>query len=183
MDHPAKCPEKHAMNFVAFDQSAANEITSDRFLQSTEFEPGRALATLLTGQVGQVELGTGLHVATRDGGAFLLGAKQENENLFVIDETTANLFRDRREAECLLIFQKLARFAVRVWKHLRLSRTELMIANSTKGVVFPFPISNQTSYRIVIEREPDKKRMDRRSAGAFLLAYRAGTTEGASTLR
>jgi len=167
------------MNFLAFDQSAAAEITSDRFLQSTEFEPGHAFGMLLSEQVRTIELGTRLNIEREDGGVFLLGESSANDNLFVIDETTAELFKGRREAECLLIFQKLARFAIRIWKHLRLSKNELIIANSTKAVVFPFPISNQTSFRIVIEREPDKKRVERRSAGAFLLAYRGDTTEGA----
>jgi hypothetical protein len=166
------------MKFVAFDQRAAEEIASDRFLQSTEFEPGRALGTLLTGRIKKIVLGPKLGIELREEGIFLLGDSADNDNLFVIDEAAACLLRGRGEDECLLILQKLCRFAIRHWKRLRLSRSELIIANSTKAVVFPFPISNQTSYRIVIEREPDKQRMERRSAAAYLLAYRAGTTEG-----
>lgn len=166
------------MKFVAFDQPAAEEITSDRFLQSVEFEPGRALGALLSQQAKKIALGPKICIANKDNGIFIIGNMQDGDNLFVIDEENARVFLGRSEADCLLVFQKLCRYAVRQWKRLRLSRNELPIPNSTKTVVFPFPISNQTSYRIVIEREPDRKRLERRSAGTYLLAYRSGTTEG-----
>ena len=167
------------MKFVAFDERAADEIASDRFLQSTEFEAGRALATLLAGKVKAINVSARLHVLNIEDGFYLLGEITDNQNLFVIDEIAAQLFDGRSEADCLMIFQKLCRFAIRQWKRLKLSRNELIIANSSKAVVFPFPISDQTSYRIVIEREPDRLRLEKRSTGSYLLAYRGDTTEGA----
>lgn len=168
------------MRFLLVDQGAAEEIISDRYLQSTEFEPGRALGALLGGEVKKVVLNPRLHFFEHDGGHYILSRAPHVDNALVIDEIEARLFADRSEAEALLIFQKLARFAVRYWRKLRPNRNETYVLNSTKAVVFPFPISNQTSYRIVIEREPDRKRLERRysDTAQFLLAYRSGTSEG-----
>jgi hypothetical protein len=166
------------MKFLAIDQGAAEELVSDRFLQSTEFEPGATLAAWLAGEVRTIVLNPRIHPSAKDDGFCILARKATGDNLLVIDESSAHIFSGETPVNCLLILQKLCRFAVRYWRKLRPNRNELFIQGSTKAVVFPYPISNQTSYRIVIEREPDKKRLQRRSAGAFLLAYRSGTGEG-----
>jgi hypothetical protein len=165
------------MRFLLVDQGAAEEIIADRYLQSTEFEPGRALGALLSGEVKKIVLSPRLYLFEKEDGIYIL-SRTPTDNVLVIDEVEARVFAGRSGAEALVIFQKLARFAVRYWKKLRPNRNETYVLNSSKAVVFPFPISNQTSYRIVVEREPDQKRLERRSAAQFLLAYRSGTGEG-----
>jgi UvrD/REP helicase N-terminal domain len=166
------------MKFLLVDQGAAEEIVSDRYLQSTEFEPGRSLGALLSGAAKKNLLNPRLHLFEKEDGIYILSRSSEIGNVLVVDEVAAKVFYDRSESEALVIIQKLARFAVRYWKKLRPNRNETYILNSSKAVVFPFPISNQTSYRIVVEREPDQKRLERRSKAQFLLAYRSGTGEG-----
>lgn len=168
------------MKFLLLDQGAAEEVISDRYLQSTEFDPGRALGALLCGETKAIPLNPRLFLFHQDDGIYMLSQAPHVDNALVIDEVDARLFVDRSEAEALLVFQKLARFAVRYWRKLRPNRNETFVLNSTKAVVFPFPISNQTSYRIVIEREPDRKRLERRysETAQFLLAYRSGTGVG-----
>jgi hypothetical protein len=168
------------MRFLLVDQGAAEEIIADRYLQSTEFEPGRALGTLLCGEARRIILSPRLHLFEQDGGVYVLSQAPHVDNALVIDEVEARLFAGRSAAEALVILQKLARFSVRYWRKLRPNRNETFVLNSTKAVVFPFPISNQTSYRVVVEREPDHKRLERRYSGTaqFLLAYRSGINEG-----
>ena len=166
------------MNFLAIDQASADDIVSDRFLQSTDFEPGKALGEWLAGHEQSIKLNPRLHLSSEGGQYCIVSSSTVTGNLLVIDEVSANIFADKEGSDCLLILQKLCRFAVRYWRKLRHNQNERYIPNSSKVAIFPYPISNQTSYRIVIEREPDKKRLDRRSQGAFLLAYRSGTSEG-----
>lgn len=166
------------MKFLVMDEEAVVELASDRFLQSVEFEAGHSLAAWLAGEVSQIVLSPKLRLVSNKDEYCIIGTQQpEVENAFVIDETSARVFTNHTPAECLQILQKLCRFAIRYWRKLRPNRNELFVGVS-KAIVFPFPISNQTGYRIVIEREPDKKRLERRSAGSFLLAFRSGTTVG-----
>lgn len=164
------------MRFIAFDLTGAEELSSDRSLQSAEFDRGRALGQILAGENTSADFGARINIKFIEDGIFILGNKAQNENLFVIDESSARLFTGRQSNECLIIIQKLCRFSIRYWKHLRLSRTEIIPQNSTKVIIFPFPISHKTSFRIIVEREPDHKRMGKRSEGSFLLAYFASDT-------
>jgi hypothetical protein len=55
-----------------------------------------------------------------------------------------------------------------------------LVPNSTKGIIFPSPISSQTSFRISIERAPDQKRLAKRGrSGSYLLVYKCATAAGA----
>ena len=136
------------MKFLLVDQGAAEEIISDRYLQSTEFEPGRTLGALLGGSAKKIVLSPRLHFFEREDGIYILSRAPNVDNALVIDEIEAQVFAGRSDAEALVIIQKLARFAVRYWKKPRPNRNETYVFNSSKAVIFPFPISNQTSYRI-----------------------------------
>lgn len=163
------------MKFLVLDQKAIEELASERVLQSVEFEAGKSLGAWLAGQAKQIVLSPKLRISSdKDEYCIVSVEPPDTDNAFVIDEASARIFFDHSPAECLFILQKLCRFAIRYWKKLRPNRNEVFVGE-TKAVVFPFPISNQTGYRIVIEREPDKKRLERRSNGAFLLAFRSGT--------
>ena len=80
---------------------------------------------------------------------------------------------------CLLDAQKLMRFAIKFWDNLRLSANERVLSNSTKAVIFPHPISQQTSFRISLELRPDARRQSRRAPeDRSMLVYRSGFDEG-----
>lgn len=169
------------MRFIAVDENAADELVSDRFLQSSEFDAGRLLVRRIQGKEREVTLNPRISIVEQESGLYFLSsnsASPNSPNLIVLDLVQAPIFSGRSDAECLLIFQKVIRFAVRYWKKLRPSRSEMILSGSSKVILFPFPISNQTSFRIAIDREPDKKRMEKRGAGNFLLVYKCGTSEG-----
>jgi hypothetical protein len=165
------------MKFILVDDGAASAIISDRVLQSTEFSQGRALAKLLREGVLEQGLGQRFTVISEGEGTYFLSPTSK-EHFLVIDLTQCAPFRSHGESEALLIFQRLLRFAVRIWGNLRLSAAEKMIPDSTKAVLFPFPITTQSEYRLTLERSPDERRAAKRGAGNHLLLFRDGTTAG-----
>jgi hypothetical protein len=97
-----------------------------------------------------------LYSAISEDGLFILGTGASGyTNFLVIDESESHLFGGKSAADCLTIVQKLCRFSVRYWRKQRLNRNERILGN--KAIVFPFPISNRTSYRVMIEREPNRR--------------------------
>ena len=168
------------MKFLAVDLGAAESIISNRELQSNEFIPGKTLALFLTSESAFVKLPPDVHLVEAAGGVYLVSTGEGSDHLFIIDLLSAAVFQGWQHSEQLLIFQHLLRFAVRYWKRQRLSRSQTLIPNSTKAVIFPLPISTKTSFRISIEREPDQKRLAKRGlTGKYLLVYKCGTAEGA----
>jgi UvrD/REP helicase N-terminal domain/UvrD-like helicase C-terminal domain len=168
------------MKFLAIDHSAAGEITASRVLQSAEFEAGAALAEFLRDPNLEVPLGPRMNVLRHDDGVFLLGPKPNLNQFIVVDLDSSGLFRGDLAEFSLFDAQKLLRFAVKHWDNLRLSASEWIVPNSTKAVIFPHPISQQTRFRISIELHPDAKRQSRRaSEDRSILVYRSGFDEGA----
>ena len=168
------------MKFLAFDHSAATEITASQVLQSVDYEEGAALAAFLRNPALRVLLGPRLRVIAEAGGVFVLGQQPNASQFVVVDLEASGLFQTGYEPElCLLDAQKLLRFAIKHWENLRLSASERIIPNSTKAVIFPHPISQQTNFRISIELHPDAKRQIKRAPDdRSVLVYRSGFDEG-----
>jgi hypothetical protein len=167
------------MKFLAIDHSAANEITASRVLQSVEFEAGTALAEFLRNPNLDVPLGPRIRVIRHNDGVFVLGPKPNLNQFVVVDLDASGLFRGNHAEFSLFDAQKLLRFSVKHWDNLRLSASEWIVPNSTKAVIFPHPISQQTGFRISIELHPDAKRQSRRTPDdRSVLVYRSGFNEG-----
>jgi UvrD/REP helicase N-terminal domain len=168
------------MRFLAVEKGAADEIISDRLLQSVDFDSGRALAEFIQNLDLSAKFSSRLRVDRRSDGVFLLPGKGDGTDFVVFDLERCGLFEKQQSPpDSLLYFQKVLRFAVKYWGNLRLSATEKIFPNSTRAVVFPFPISQHTSFRISIELAPDERRQARRSPeGRSVLVYRSGVDEG-----
>lgn len=168
------------MRFLAVQKSAADEIVSDRTLQSVDFERGRILSELLMDPSLDVPLGPRLAIHRCQDGLFFLSATGDRSHYVVFDLETCGLFQKQYSpSDVLLYFQKVLRFVIKVWGGMRLSITEHRFPNSSKAVVFPYPISQRTSFRISIELAPDEKRQARRELeGRSFLVYRSGLDEG-----
>jgi superfamily I DNA/RNA helicase len=169
-----------AINFLAIDHSAAEEIVASRVLQSTEFEPGETLAAFLQNPILDVNLGPRLMVKRCNDGVFLLGLRPAANRFVVVDLENSGMFDGEYLPEvALLDAQKLLRFAIKVWGKLRFSFTELFVPDTTKAIIFPHPISQQTKFRISVELRPDAKRQAKRAPDdRSMLVYRAGYDEG-----
>ncbi|WP_408951129.1 UvrD-helicase domain-containing protein [Lysobacter sp. Hz 25] len=164
--------------YIFVDSEAAEDIVQDRFLQSEDFEQGKAFAAMLIGESDYKRLTTHTHVIDGGEGIFILNDKSQHSNFLVIDIDAAPIFHKCTYKDSITRFQKLLRFARRRWTKVSPASNEKIISGSTKAVIFPYPINTQSSIRISVELAPDKQRREKRSKGIELLAYRIGTDEG-----
>ncbi|RKH34156.1 hypothetical protein D7Y13_05325 [Corallococcus praedator] len=166
------------MKFILIDHRAASDIISDRFLQSAQFTQGSELASILQGAQGSEFPTQGVYSIREADGAYILSKTPDREHYLVFDLDKANPFTNRSQSDCVLIFQRVLRFAIRIWENLKLSPHERLIAGTTKAAIFPFPLS---LFRLAIERQPDAKKLHERqtSSGNHLLVYNNGMDEGA----
>lgn len=169
------------MKFICVTKSAADEIAADRYLQSSEFAPGDALCTFLTGNNASLDINPHLSFVRSDDGVYIICHKHPSKDVLVIDleqiRQSGELFIGFSNSEIITVFQKIIRFSIKWWKNLKRSSYEFNLPGSSKTIIFPFPVSSQTSFRIAVEREPDAKRFQTRQ-GNHLLVYKAGTSEG-----
>lgn len=165
--------------YLVVERTAVQELVMVRQVQSIEFQEGDLLAKFLTSQNFQLTLGTYIRVSIFGDGIFFFSTRDSTNDCLVFDLEQAPLFKNRTEREALLTFQKVLRFAIRYWTKQSFTAAEHILPNSSKAVVFPFPVSQQTSFRVVIERQPDSKRAARREhIGDNLLVYKCAIDEG-----
>ena len=77
------------MKFIVVDDKAADEIVSDRFLQSSEFEAGQNLAYLLKAQAKEISLNPRVSIVQHDSGVYFLSPEGGLSNIIVFDLTEA----------------------------------------------------------------------------------------------
>ncbi|RVJ77339.1 UvrD-helicase domain-containing protein [Sinorhizobium medicae] len=168
------------MKFIAIELGAIDELISNRFLQSVEFEQGKAFSAILTAQIKRAVLSPKLEVTKADDGVFITVSSISLESRFLIlDLEQSRMFQGVSDADTLFITQKLMRFAKKIWEGLALNFAERIFSGTTKAVLFPFRGYEQSPYRVTIEREPWGDRLAKRGhRGNFLLAYKAGREGG-----
>lgn len=164
--------------FIFVDSAASEDIVSNRVLQADDFPEGKLLGHMLTGGPVIPTLSSTTFVVEQEDGLFMLSEKCDHSDLLVIDLEAAPLFSSSSARDALTRFQKLLRFARRRWTKTSPGINERLILSSTKGVVFPYPITSQSSFRITVELAPDQRRREKRARGIEMLAYRIGTDEG-----
>jgi hypothetical protein len=164
--------------FLFIDADAAEDISSTRTLQSEEFEQGKLLGSTLLGELSPHKISSHTYVIKTNSGMYFLSDKENQSDLLVIDLEGAPLFESCSTRDALGRFLKLLRFSRRRWSQVSPSHNERLIPGSSKAVVFPYPITTKSSFRISLELAPDKHRRVRRASGMEMLAYRIGTDEG-----
>lgn len=168
------------MDFVLIDEAACQQIIQDRRLLSSEFESGRKLISVLREGCAKPLQIDALVITQNKQGMYILSTGEGGRNSVVVDLHTADLFSGVSDRDVMVILQRLIRFCVKYWYKRPYSPSfEKIIKDSTKAIVFPFPFSARTNFRIAIEREPDRKRLSSRNyLGTFLLVFKAGVEEG-----
>lgn len=172
------------MKYITVDMAAIDEIVASRFLQSVEFPAGSALAAMIKGQLPVAPISNAIAVTKLSDGVFITAKSVKAESRYiVIDLEQSEIFHDVGDAEALFIFQKLLRFAKKMWQGLSLNFGERIINGTSKAVLFPFRGFKQAPFRVTVERDPMSDRLSKRGhKGSFLLAYKAGH-EGADGSR
>ncbi|MFZ4552530.1 MAG: UvrD-helicase domain-containing protein [Aquabacterium sp.] len=167
------------MSYFLIDKAACEAFVRDRFYQNVGFAPGRSLVNLFRG--ASVVLPDVLQVRCKSGVILTPTASvaTAEQDALVLDMQSLTLVNDCGDAELLLALQKIMRFCVKYWDGLALSSGERILKGSTKALVFPFPyVANRMGYRVTVEREPNAKRLSKRTTARYLLAYKSGTSEG-----
>jgi superfamily I DNA/RNA helicase len=167
------------MSFIAVRRDAMEEIISARLLQSTEFLDGLQLAKALQTQQ-PADVSTRVFMKAVKSGLFLYGDRPNETQFVVFDTEQCAGFRPGDSLpNSLLYLQKALRFAAKYWQGVVLSLTERVFPDVSRGVIFPFPISQQTDIRLVIDLAPDGDRLAKRGkAGRYLLVFRAAEGAG-----
>ncbi len=159
------------MKYLLFEQSAVEAIINDTALQSSEFPTSKCFIDCIRNGSTNWHLDGVAYKVEKDGIVFC--GKSALKTFLLFDLEHCKLLEKANDADLLIVIQKTFRFAVRYWNRQAFTNCEKNFKNQT--VVFPFPFSVATAYRIVIERNLSDKRLDPRGIKNSLLAYRYGT--------
>ena len=164
------------MNYILLDAASVDELINSRQFQSIEFEEGKGLVSFLRGGVPRIQLVHNTFAFKHDGGGFILSADRAAESILVFDLEEMPGLLGLDDTRLLLAFQKSLRFVKKLWAGLTPSKHERVISDA-KAVVFPYPIGQQTSLRLSIDRNPDSKRRSKREKGQAYLIYKFSDNE------
>ncbi|TDW69016.1 UvrD/REP helicase N-terminal domain-containing protein [Novosphingobium sp. PhB55] len=162
------------MSYIAIRRDALEEIISARLLQSTEFPDGLELAKAIQSrQPGKIS--TRIRMMSTKNGLFVYSNRPEETKFVIFDAGQCEGFGPGDSLSVTLNYiQKSLRFATKYWQGIVLSPNEGISRDGARGIVFPFPISQQTEIRLVIDLSPDGERLSKRGkAGRYLLVFRA----------
>jgi hypothetical protein len=152
-------------------------------MQSVDFEEGADFVKRLKGNSVAWKAFGDIIVTARSEGLFLssVGSWKEKRYL-VIDCEESGIFTRLSNTETLTVLQKSFRFCTKFWSGTAsFAPNEKMITGTTKTVLFPLGGFAQARFRVVIERDPDSKRLQPRDMqGKFLLLYKSGFDGGNS---
>ena len=166
------------MKYLYIDQCAAEELVSERTLQSAEFESGKLFVAFVRSKVNSLVLSPKVAaIVNADGGFVVCPTTSKSLNYFVYDFDEMQPLLKLDDNGLMLVLQKTLRFAVKSWGGLKPCLNERILSNG-KVAVFPYPINMQTALRVVIERNPDEKRRSKRENGSAMLAYKFSSGEG-----
>lgn len=163
------------MKYVCIDDGAVNDLISGRFYQSIDFEEGDKLIKSFRKDLFFAhKFGNITSFQDKDGVFFTTQGSWKSKKYLVIDCEQSFLFTQLPSRDSLTSFQKLLRFCVKYWNKGVYNRCEKIITGTSKAVLFPLPHATDSPFRIVIEREPLKSRLQKREMDChFLLVYKS----------
>jgi hypothetical protein len=167
-----------SLKYIVIDRASVSELVGDRSFQSTDFPNGLALAFMITGKSLDFPGNKRVTAVSVKQGIYLLSRTAVSHDVLVIDLQEAPIFDRRSDADALILFQKVIRFAIKRWEKMSYTWSERVLPNSTKGILFPYTNSAQVPFRITFELAPDHRRREKRSKGEELLLYKCGNEEG-----
>lgn len=167
------------MKYIVFEEGAVDELVSNRFFQTIEFDLARSLFELVSGSISTAVLPPEISlIKLNDGIAFASKKASKSSHFLVLDLEQSRFLTEVSDAESVFVLQKTLRFAKKLWQNMSLNFSERVIPSSTKAVLFPFPYK-PTPYRVVLEQSPWADRLLKRGfAGKFLLVYKTGYEKG-----
>lgn len=155
------------MNFIAIESNAARKIVSERMLQSADYDKGQILARLLKdGKISDFSLG--IKALSINSGIYILSKNPNKKNLLIFDTTTFNGFQ-RSSSEVVTILQKSCRLAIKLWDKIGHSPCEKIINGTSLIALLPLSFTTGKSYKVILDKSPDKERQEKRNESSFLI--------------
>lgn len=164
------------MKYILFEKSAVELMINNPALQSMEFPASEKFVNFLREKSDDFLLKDISHRCEKEGIIFC--GKEATKTFLLFDLEKCKMIEKTDDSELLIVLQKTFRFAVRFWNRQAFTNCEKIFKNKT--VIFPFPFSIGSAYRIVLERNPSDRRLNIRGINNCLLAYKYGE-EGASS--
>jgi hypothetical protein len=173
-------------HMIMIDEQAIRECVESNIYQSPHFEAGDRLAKALGGDKSIPLISPRLAPHWAKDILYLLHSRTETGYLLFDSCVFADIpqitSKDDGLTDRLLVFQRACRFALKLWNHLALSKpAEQWLSNGDCGVVFPFPKSKTTGFRVTIRRGYDVPRIKARHGTRLLFAFAAGITKSEAT--
>lgn len=167
---------------ILVDEQALKECVESSIYQSEHFEAGERLARALCGDTSVTIISQRLVPHWTKDTLYLLQSRTETGYLLFDASVFPNVpqvtQKDGMVADRLVVFQRVCRFALKVWNCLTLSSPmEKWSTKTDCGVVFPFPKSKQTGFRISVRKGYEHRRSTLRHGSRHLFAFAAGTDE------
>src|SRR5690349_5505483 len=104
------------LKYILIDRASVSELVGDRSFQSTDFPNGQALAFMITGRSLDFPINKKVTAVPVKQGIYLLSRSAASHDVLVIDLQEAPIFDRRSDADALILFQKVIRFAIKRWE-------------------------------------------------------------------
>lgn len=162
------------MKYLFIDSSAIEDLTLNKQYQAYGFEKSKQLLKFIKCEEdkyfdGDVE---GFYDIKSQGKIMI----SKNGNLskgVIIDFDTFPKFSELTDSQIITVFQKILKFAKRHSSGNVFSSNE-KILSADRAKVYPFPFSTGDSYKVMIDRNPQIKRFEKREV-KYIQIYAAGT--------
>lgn len=144
------------MAYIFLTLDAIQAFASTRQFQSSEYDESQTLCSVLTGRISQWSYRELFFKKTSKGGYFYTSKPQLNKGI-IFDFDTFDGFQNRSEDECIIIFQKVLKYAIRYFEGLPLVSCERLVPDTNTTLVYPFPFAaTKDVYKVLIERNLGK---------------------------
>ena len=167
-------------HIIIIDELALKECVESNLYQSCQFETGDSLAKVLAGDKDIHSISPRLTPVWQRGTLYLLQSRVETGYLLIdsqVFDSVAGQVKGNYLDDLLLVFQRLCRFALKDWNGLSLSFSERWSSKTGYGVVFPYPKSKQSGYRVTLKRSDVGHRISVRHGTKQLFAFAGGFNE------
>lgn len=165
-------------HLIIIDEPAIKECVETNVYQTCQFAAGLALARALCGDRSITHIAMRLVPVWHRDCLYILQSRVSTGYLCidssVLQANPSNQPAQEHVEDALLIFQRICRFCVKDWNGLRFSFSERWSTISGCGVVFPFPKSRSSGYRVAIRKPFLEKRQTTRHGDRQLFAFAGG---------
>jgi hypothetical protein len=166
---------------IIIDEPALKECIETHIYQTRNFPAGLALARALCGDRTVTQINIRLVPIWHKDCLYILKSRVQTGYVCidssVLSVNSIPLSIDTQQDDALQIFQRICRFCIKDWNALRFSFSERWSNKSGCGVVFPFPKSRSSAYRVAIRKPSLDARSITRHGERHLFAFAGGNEE------